>query len=177
MVSKMEDPNLIATLIPTDEYKLTENAFCLKQNQGRYLPPTRRIKEGPTISSREATPAGEHPNNDHCNYDSTHRLQLTFSEKPKDASKGYSFGTDSKKCDIVLGNRGAHGISGLHFSITFDDKKRLILRDSSTNGTAVSYSGQARKEVRHHFTWILNLEKKEGKWDVEVHVQGVSFKV
>ena len=180
MVSKMEDPNLIATLIPVDDCKLTENAFCLERNEGRYLPPNRRIEEVHTISSREATPAGEHPNNDHCNYDSTHRLQLTFGKEPKDASKGYSFGTDSKKCDIVLGNRGAHGISGLHFCITFDvihEEKRLILRDSSTNGTAISYSGQARKEVRHHFTWILNLEKEEGKWEVEVHVQGLSFKV
>lgn len=176
----MEDPNLIATLIPADNEKRAENAFCLKPNKGRYLRPTRGI-DGPTISSREATPAPEQPNDDHCKYDSTHRLQLIFGKRPRDASKGYSFGTDPKKCDVLLGNRGAHGISGLHFCITFDvtsdKKKHLILRDSSRHGTAVSYSGQAEEEVRHHFTWILDLNKEEGKWEVEVHARGLSFKV
>lgn len=177
----MEDPNLIATLIPTDDYKLTENAFCLKENKGRYLPPTRGIEEGPTISSREATPAQEQPSNDHCKYDTTHRLQLTFDEELKDSTKGFVFGTNPQVCDVLLGPRGARGISGLHFCITFDDtiddEKHLILRDSSTNGTAVSYSGQAEEEVRHHFTWILDLKKEEGKWEVQVYARGLSFKV
>ena len=180
-VSKMEDPNLIATLIPVDKCKLAENAFCHQDNEKRYLPPIQGIEEGPTISSREATPAQEQPNDDHRKYDSTHRLQLTFDKEPKDPNKGYSFGTDSKICDVLLGSRGARGISGLHFCITFDvtlnEKKRLILKDSSTNGMAVSYSGQAEQEVRHHFTWILDLEKEEGKWEVEIHIRGLSFKV
>lgn len=177
----MEDPNLIATLIPVDKRKLAENAFCHEDNKKRYLPPTRGIEEGPMISSREPTPALEEPNDDHREYDSTHRLQLKFNKKPKDPTKGYFFGTNSQICDVLLGSRGAHQISGLHFCITFDvtfdKKKRLILRDSSTNGTAVSYSGQAREEVRHHFTWILDLEKEEGKWEIEVHARGLSFKV
>lgn len=160
----MEDPNLIATLIPVDTEKLTENAFCQDDNKTRYLPPTQRIAEGPTIASREATPAKEMLDDDHCKYDFTHRLQLTFDQHPKDPIKGYSFGTNPRDCDILLGQRGARGISGLHFCITFDDtiddKKHLILRGSSTNGTAVSYSGQAIEEVRHHFTWILDLEKR-----------------
>ena len=68
-----------------------------------------------------------------------------------------------------------------------------MLRDSSTWGTAVSYSGQAEHEVRHKFTWILNLKEiegekgvgekgegeKEGKgeWKLKVHVRGLEFKV
>lgn len=102
----MEDSNLIATLIPVDQWKLAENAFCLKQNAGRYLPPTQGIEEGPTISSREATPAQEQPDDDHCKYESTHRLQLTFDKKSKDPTKGYSFGTNSKICDVLLGALG-----------------------------------------------------------------------
>ena len=31
--------------------------------------------------------------------------------------------------------------------------------------------------MRHHFTWILDLEKEEGKWEVKVHVRGLEFKV
>lgn len=177
----MEDPNLIGTLIPIDEENRAENAFCRDENKDRYLPPTRGFAEGPTISSREARPADEQPDDDHCRYDSTHRLQLTFDKKPKDASKGYSFGTDPQRCDVLLGTRGAWGISGLHFCITFDDtinhEPHLILRDSSTNGMAVSYSGQAEEEVRRYFTWILDLEKEEGKWEIKVHVRGLCFRV
>ena len=140
----MEDPNLIATLIPVDPEKWTENAFRLDDNKNRYLPPARGIAESPIISSREATPADEQPANDHCKYDYTHRLQLTFGEKPKDTSKGYSFGTDPQRYNVLLGNRGAHGINGLYFYITFDitpdRKKRFILRDSLINRTAVNYS-------------------------------------
>ncbi|KAL8816167.1 MAG: hypothetical protein Q9223_004776 [Gallowayella weberi] len=152
----MEDPNLIATLIPFDDYRRAENA-------------------------REATPARDQQNDGHSKYDSTHRLQLTFDEKPKD-TRGYCFGTDQQKCDVLLGNRGAYDISGLHFWITFDDTidkrgPRLILRDSSTNGTAVGYNDQAIKEVRRHFTWILDLEKEEGKWEVVVNVRELRFKV
>lgn len=177
----MEDPNLIAILIPVDDEKRAENAFCQDHNDKRYLPPTRGIAEGLSISSREATPAQEQPDDDHCKYDSTHRLQLTFNEKSKDASKGYSFGTDREKCDVWLGNRGAYGISGLHFCITFDDtidaEPHLILKDSSTHGTAVGYSGQAKEEVRHHFTWILDLKREDGKWEIEVNARKLRFKV
>ncbi|KAL9029909.1 MAG: hypothetical protein Q9196_001912 [Gyalolechia fulgens] len=177
----MENPDLIATLIPVDKEKRAENAFCLDKNKDLYLPPTRGISGGPTISSREATPAGDRPDNDHCQYDSTHRLQLTFDQVPKDPSKGYSFGTDAQRCDVVLRNRGTYGISGLQFCITFDDtidhKTHLVLKDSSTNGTAVGYSDQAKYEVRRHFTWILDLSKEGGEWEFVVHARGLSFKV
>lgn len=41
----------------------------------------------------------------------------------------------------------------------------------------VSYSGQAEEEVRHHFIWILDLEKEEGKWEIEVNARKLRFKV
>ena len=177
----MEDPNLIATLIPVDEWKLAENALRLKKNEHHYLPPTQGIEEGPTISSREPTPTQEEPVDDYCKYDSTHHLQLTFDKKPKDPTKGYSFGTNLQICDVLLGSRGAYSISGLHFCITFDvtsnGEKHLMLRDSLTNGMAVSYSSQARDEVQHHFTWILDLEKEQRKWEIKIHIWKLSFKV
>ena len=46
-------------------------------------------------------------------------------------------------------------VSQNHFSITFDAERRVVLRDASTNRTAVSYNGQARNELRRHFTWII----------------------
>ncbi|KAI4089705.1 MAG: hypothetical protein L6R37_008009 [Teloschistes peruensis] len=179
-VSNIEDPNLIATLIPFDKYERAENAFRLEDNEKHCLPPTRGILKGPTISSREATPAQEQPDNDQCQYDFTHRLQLTFGKEPMDA-RGYSFGTDKQKCDILLGNRGAYGISGLHYRTTFDDtidaEPHLILKDSSTHGTAVGYSDQAIMEVRRYFTWILDLKKENGKWEIVVNAEELRFEV
>ena len=186
---RMEDPDLIATLIPMGD--LTKHVFSYyKSNEGRYLPPTGGFNEDPVISSREATPVYAYaiPQKDDGkdNYEKTYRLLLNFDKPPKDPSKGYAFGTDQQKCDVVLGSRGVRGISGVHFHISFDvinKKRRLVLRDSSTNGTAVSYDGQAEEEVRHHFPWILNLEKDEveggeiEEWKIRVHLRGLEFKV
>ncbi|KAL9124386.1 MAG: hypothetical protein Q9217_006280 [Psora testacea] len=180
----MEDPNLIAILIPADDNNYAENAFSGDKNKIRCLPPTQKIEEeAPAISSREATPVCGPFQNDHENHDNQekkHRIRLAFDQPPKDPTKGYAFGTDQQKCDVLLASRGVRGTSGVHFHITFDvirGERRLVLRDSSTNGTAISYSGQAEEEVRHHFPWILNLEKKEGKWKIKVHVRGLIFKV
>ena len=180
----MEDPNLIATLIPTDITKQAENAFCLEHNSNRYLPPV-----GGIISSRESTPAlsveqeddkAEHDKTQ-LDFSSTHRIQLTFSQPPLNSANGFSFGTNPRTCDVLLGYRGTVGISGLHFCITFNEDKRIILKDSSKCGTAVSYDGQVKDEVRHHFTWLLDLQKQDGsQWDIEVHVPGrdeLAFKV
>ena len=41
----------------------------------------------------------------------------------------------------------------------------------------MSYSGQASEEIQHQFIWILDLEKEEGKWEIEVYVQGLEFKI
>lgn len=183
----MEDPDLITTLIPVDD--LTKHVFSYESNKNRYLPPAEGFNDDPVISSREITPAYDIPQKDdgEDNYENMYRLLLNFDkEPPKDLSKGYAFGTDEQKCDVVLAPRGVRGISGVHFHILFDvinKERRLVLRDSSTNGTAVSYDGQAEKEVRHRFTWILDLEKhtkKGGKaeeWRIKVHVRGLSFKV
>ncbi|KAI4268409.1 MAG: hypothetical protein LQ337_007857, partial [Flavoplaca oasis] len=177
----MEDPNLIAILIPADNFNLAENAFRGGNNRQRCLPPTE--KEGSAISSRDATPVCEPFQNGYEDYDNqgnTHRIRLTFDPEPKDPSKGYAFGTDQQKCDVQLAHRGVRSTSGVHFHITFDifhGERRLVLKDSSTNGTAVSYNRQAEEEVRHYFPWILNLEKQNGEWEIKVHVRGLIFKV
>lgn len=96
----MEDPNLIATLIPVDDH--AEYAFRHEHNEKRYLPPTRGFEEGP------------------AKYEQKQRLRLTFDQKPKDPIGGYAFGTDQKKCDVLLAPRGVRGTTGVHFHITFD---------------------------------------------------------
>ena len=183
----MEDPKLIASLIPVDD--LTKHVFSYKQNKERYVPPTGGFNDDPVVSSRESTPAyviSQTNNNGGDGYERTSRLLLNFDEPPKDPSKGFAFGTDKQKSDVVLAPRGVRGTSGIHFHISFDvinNERRLVLRDSSTNGTAVSYDGQAKGEVRHHFTWILDLPKGKGErggikeWAIEVHVRELTFEV
>ena len=95
-----------------------------------------------------------------------------------------------------MGYRGVGGIGGHHFNITFNEQGHPILEGRSTWGTAVSYDGQAKDEVRYRFIWRLDLEKEDGKedgkwdgkengkedekWDIEVHIPvkaGLAFKV
>ncbi|KAL8949551.1 MAG: hypothetical protein Q9222_004343 [Ikaeria aurantiellina] len=177
-----EDPSLIAILIPVDAQRLAESASYLEHNEAYQLPPSTALDRLPNISSRETTPALEHSDYDKSeDYTNLQRLKLTFGEKPKDPGRGYSFGTYATACNILLGSRGLHGISRVHFYITFglntDGERLLILRDRSSNGMAVSYNGQAKEELRRDFTWILNLKNERRKWDVEIHVCGMSFKV
>lgn len=78
---------------------------------------------------------------------------------------GYSFGRDPQ-CDVWLGETG--GISNRHFYITFDEQHRLILKDTSTWGTAVGYRD---KEVRNRFTWtLLDSQYREIPKDFTVRV-------
>lgn len=175
----MKDLHLIATLIPTDKRKLTKNAFCLDRNKNRYLPFTQGIAEGPTISSRKVTSAKKMLDDGHDKYDFTHRFQLIFDQNPMNSIKEYFFDINPQVCDILLKQRDAHDISGLHFCIIFDDiiddkEKHLVLKNSSTNEMAVGYSGQATEKMRHHFIWILDLEKKK---KIEIHIRRLEFKV
>ncbi|KAI9826027.1 MAG: hypothetical protein M1826_006825 [Phylliscum demangeonii] len=171
----MEDPNLIAILIPSDNLRRAETAFRHERNKDRYVAPI-VVDEGHVFSSRDGTPALDEPIDEHREYETAHRLALSFDEKPKDPTKGFCFGAHPDICDVFLGDRRL-GISNIHFYLTFNEKKEPIIRDCSTRGTAVSYSGQASDQLRNHFTWILSPPKEEGSWDIEVHLSQLSFKV
>jgi hypothetical protein len=155
----MEDPDLIATLILSNIDGFARHAFKLPANELRYLTPTREFAQGPTISSREPslnpdeadeTDETDKANENSCEYDTTHRIQLKFSNINK--ASGYAFGT-AKRCQIMLGHKEIHrGIAGHHFNITFNEQGDLILKGRSPRGTAVSYDGQAKNKVRYRFS-------------------------
>ena len=178
----MENPDFIATLIPTgDRSELARNAFLLPENETRHRGPTERIPTRPTISNRESTPADDCITGGGAEYDFSHRILLHFDDGMKNATKGITFGSDPERSDVLLGYRGTIALSGLHFYLTFDEEGHVFLTDESTYGMAVSYDGQAKDEIRRRFTWRLDLKKENGsEWDVEVHVphgKGLSFKV
>ena len=79
------------------------------------------------------------------------RLEIKFSDIPR-TSHGIVFGCQSDS-DVVLPN--LKGISKHHFSLTFDDANRLIVRDwGSLLGTEVTYDGEGRGK-RSNFQWIV----------------------
>ncbi|KAL8789780.1 MAG: hypothetical protein Q9195_006672 [Heterodermia aff. obscurata] len=171
----MEDPTLIATLIPGNH--LTKRVF--EKNEERCVSSVEEFNDDPATSSRETTPAYLIPQivNQSC-------VLLKFDQPPKDPSKGYAFGTNEQDCDVVLASTGVQGASRIHFHISFDminGEKRLVLRDSSTNGTAVSFDSHGKDEKRNHFTWILNRPMYQkggvGEWKIKVHLQNLEFEV
>ncbi|KAK4994909.1 Serine/threonine kinase [Elasticomyces elasticus] len=161
----MENPNALLTLIADIDPAVT--AFALPHNTLRYSPPSLSRE----ISSRENTPFPDaHEQNGELG--SYHCLQLAFNQPPKDIQEGYVFGTDPRVCDVLLGRtRGGGSISGKHFCITLDSQHRVILRDFSRCGTAVSYDGQGKGQKRSLFTWILF----HGFKKIEVQLSGTKF--
>ena len=141
----MDDPNIILNLkaISTDAKKV----FKDDKNADRFI----SSEEAPAIEniddcSRETTPF------DQKQELSKPRIQLTFNKGPKQIERGFTFGKNLRTCDVYTGEKF---ISALHFSITFDRQGRLVLRDSSSNGTWVTYNGQGTDRPRRNFTWIL----------------------
>ncbi|KJZ68293.1 hypothetical protein HIM_12314 [Hirsutella minnesotensis 3608] len=78
-------------------------------------------------------------------------IEINFSDIPR-TSHGIVFGCDPDS-DVVLPN--LKGISKHHFSLTFDDANRLIVRDwGSLLGTEVTYDAQGRGK-RSNFRGIV----------------------
>ncbi|KAL2359139.1 hypothetical protein RJZ56_008026 [Blastomyces dermatitidis] len=80
-------------------------------------------------------------------------LKLTFSKGPKNY-QGFVLGRESHTCDIVLDSQTSPDVSGSHCFLTFNEYDQLILHDTSTNGTIVSYNGKGA-ENRKKFSWIV----------------------
>ena len=137
---------LILTLIAKDYF--SEEAW--KKNGDRYVSSCDPNEDGIDLSSREATPAYQKPELE---------LELAFGHSPKLPYKGFVFGSLPKVCDIYLGMK-RQGFSGRHFCINFNSQGHLILKDTSTYGTRISYGGQGNY-WRDHFTWILFDDIKE----------------
>ncbi|EED15615.1 hypothetical protein TSTA_050540 [Talaromyces stipitatus ATCC 10500] len=101
----------------------------------------------------------------------THRIKLEFSQPPKNPAKDFSFGRNLRQCDVVLDAGHGSRISNVHFYVTFDHHRNIILIDESTHGTAVTYSNQISREMRRNFEWILDLNREGDRlWEVEVYV-------
>lgn len=69
-------------------------------------------------------------------------LRFTTAHRPKNPSIGFIFGTDSKKCDILLSTTRRTGISGKQFAITFHTTTgAVIIRNLSKQRTKIKEQG------------------------------------
>ena len=65
-------------------------------------------------------------------------IALRFPPGPIDIKKGFCFGRNIQRCDIIIGDtEGPRRISNLHFRIFVNKQRVLMLEDCSTNGTYV----------------------------------------
>ncbi|KAL6716963.1 hypothetical protein ACLMJK_004876 [Lecanora helva] len=137
--------NIIATLAAVNESAGT--LFRQPHNTAFYLAPTPLpLPNLLEDASRETSLSTDGDTS--CNS----RIQLTFERRPREITRGFTFGSNPKICDIFLPKSS---ISNIHFSISFDEDGRLCLIDSSSHGTWVSYNGQRSRKPRHFFTWLL----------------------
>lgn len=143
----MDDSNLILTLLAVDVFA---GYLCnVPHNSNYYRPPSYDFSQETTPSS-----AGERDlasGEQETQYLGP-RLELTFDMEPKNPERGFTFGSDRKQCDVWLRKKG---ISGIHFSVTFDKEGQLLLRDTSRLGTWVSLNGQRSSHARDHSTLVL----------------------
>ena len=137
---------LIVSLIAEDHF--AEEVW--KKNKDYYVSPFDPNDDSADLSSREATPACQRPES---------KLELTLDQKPKIPHKGFVFGSLPRPYNVLLGMK-RQGFSGQHFRIIFDGQGRLVLKDTSTGRTRISYGGQGNY-WRDHFTWILFDDIKE----------------
>ncbi|KAL9041404.1 MAG: hypothetical protein Q9180_001302 [Flavoplaca navasiana] len=143
----MEDPNIILTLKACSQRAIA--SFKLPSNKARILPSSSLHNTDVSDDSSRGTTPSDEGENETQPYGS--RIQLTFDNAPKYIERGFTFGADQKNCDVRL----LPGSGRIHFSITFDSQGRLVLRDSSTHGTWVSFNDQGTRHPRHRFSWIL----------------------
>ena len=147
----MED--LIACLYPYDDSPCfyARTAVNSDENSSRHIEPQQEVPELPGRRSRESTAPPGNSENKTQSYLYEPGLQLMFSHGPK-AGLGFVFGAEASSCDIPL--PPLQEISRRHCYLTFDEQQRLIVRDTSSYGTIVTYNRKGG-EKRRNFTWIV----------------------
>lgn len=146
----MENANVIARVYAGPHDNKRRASTAIKASK-RYV--VTHYEEEDTVQyGRYDRAATELPDDDNAtaHLDMPH-LEIKFSDIPR-TSHGIVFGCDPDS-DVVLPN--LKGISKHHFSLTFDDANRLIVRDwGSLLGTEVTYDGDGRG-IRSNFRWIV----------------------
>ncbi|ATY60595.1 kinase-like domain [Cordyceps militaris] len=166
----MED--WIARIYPAaDNASLTANA--IQGSQHHVLPSTHNIRQLLPYDSREPTPLPDEDDESQQGAEEPY-VELRFS-RPPSSPHGFLFGRNPQS-EVVL--PGIVGVSHFHFSITFDDERRLIIKDlQSSVGTQVTYDGMGAG-VRRGFSWIIGGDSHILNAEINVMVRkGLQFRI
>lgn len=146
----MADMDLIARVYPYGYFqKAIENTF---RRSSLFVPPLIEVSEPLPTYGRGERESTEPPKNsnipDHCWLPC---IEIKSSTIPR-SRHGIVFGSKLDS-DVVLPD--LQGISGHHFTVTFDEERRPIVKDwGSLIGTEVTYDDQGHG-VRSGFQWIV----------------------
>jgi hypothetical protein len=151
--AKIADTDLIARLYTNeniDDYELKAI-----QTSSHYVPPPLQRPRPRVLRGRGERERTEPPEEPEQSNSSAHHykpcLEIRFSDIPR-GPHGVVFGWDPNS-DVVL--PALLGVSYHHFTLTFDDKRRPIVKDCSTLvGTEVTYENQGQGK-RSGFQWII----------------------
>ena len=139
----MYDPDVIAYLFAAEGtgYRRAIDVIYMKENKHLFVPPRpRQLDIFADRSARAATEPPDEEDNNNNKYNNIQEhgpcLKLPFS-KPPNTAKGMVAG----RCpDSYIVLPKLKGISWFHFTLTFNEENRLVVRDlGSTGGTRVLY--------------------------------------
>lgn len=145
-VEDVFDSQLVVTLKPLNE---SARWAVFNLHNSKWFQGQRPAVQLQAMGRRQKTP------NSDDDEDPTPRLEMRFSDDLRDPTRGFTFGRDPHVCDVVIAAPDNTDFSKRHFSIAYNTRRDLILRDYSTWGSAVSYEGRLEDISKNNFTWIL----------------------
>ena len=94
---------------------------------------------------------------------------LYLHQPPKDITKGFVFGSDSRSCDVLLANTNTSGISANHFSIRIDwVSQNSMIVCLSSHGLGVKVYGSSSSTTLIQSKWQI----LETSTTTQLHVTG-----
>ncbi|KAG8415249.1 hypothetical protein J3458_009111 [Metarhizium acridum] len=174
----MDVKDLIARVYPSvDPHGHTAEAIRASpyyvQSQSLSDEPPKKFQYG--RDDRETTEPTQEEDAKVSAYDGRPFIEIRFSKIPR-SSHGVIFGCN-RKSDVVLPN--LRGLSHFHFSLTFDERRRFIVKDlGSLMGTEVTYDNKG-KGKRRNFNWIISGDRKalqEQNIIINIH-ENVKFEI
>lgn len=149
----MEHADIFALIYPHGAGTVGEKASKAIKANPRYVPPrlaqpSRARRRRRDRRERESTEPLQNPGVSPLDY--LPSLSVGLGDNPR-SDQGLIFGSNPN-CDVFL---DIDGISNVHFSLTFDEFNRPLIKDlNSLRGTQVTYNGEG-EGVRRDFHWIV----------------------
>ena len=150
------DPKIMARLVALNAR--TRSAWAHPHNKRFYVPT--RVQGWPEYDKNrhESIPVHENSDSDSDDEANGPELRIRFDIRPKDISKGWTFGSDRSVCDIYCGEDDGDYNSAVGkqiFLITMSKQGNMVLEQlRDTDETQVQYGNQ-KVGRRGKFVWTM----------------------